>query len=158
MHVEIFVRLCTKHFSHVVSLMQNVFVVYSFPIVSYVLSNCRWYRQRSWWRLKESEMNWPEKWMCRQVDFSWNFWIEKLSVTKSVSASRSNKFKQVLCDLLCWFNILIALHAYCFAFVSLSLLHEFIVYFVLPEIAQSLFTGEPGDEIHAITYVHVCTT
>ena len=32
MHVEISVRLglCTKHFSHVVSLMQNVFVVYSF--------------------------------------------------------------------------------------------------------------------------------
>jgi len=30
MDVEISVRLCTKLFSHVVSLMQNVFVVYSF--------------------------------------------------------------------------------------------------------------------------------
>jgi len=42
-----YVRLCTNHFGRVVSLMQNVFVVYSFPIVLYVLANCRCYRQRS---------------------------------------------------------------------------------------------------------------
>jgi len=40
---------------------------------------------------------------------------------------------QVLRDF-CYVGLVfyIALHAYCFAFVSLSLPHEFVVYFVLP--------------------------
>jgi len=82
---------------------KRVCCLFLFPIVSYVLSNCRCYRHGSWWRLKASEVHWLKHWMYRKVDFSWNFLI-MLSVDERVNSSRFLTSFALL--LLCWFTIL----------------------------------------------------
>jgi len=74
--------------------------------------------------------------LTRKVDVSSRGLLLKLQDRKVIDDQERQRVKvaaQVLRDF-CFVGLIlyIVLHTYCFAFVSLSLLHEFILYFVLP--------------------------